>query len=174
MKYMETGRFDQHPLMRLTLALTLLFLLGLWLTNFGMYFSRMGLTADSVIHYYLGSLQTVGTDVTLLPPRSFESLLETTHAHLPIIGIVILFLTHLIIFAPFGNGTKVALITTAFLSALLNEGAGWLVRFVDPRFAYLKIGSFLLFQAAMSFMLITLAIFLWEAQKRSRAGGLDW
>ena len=168
MKYMETGRFDQHPLMRLTLGLTLLFLLGFWISNFGLYFSKMGLSPDSVIRYYRGS------EEMFIPPRSALSLIETTHTHLPMMGILILFLTHLVIFAPFANNLKIGIILTAFLSALSSETASWLVRFVHPNFAYLKIASFLIFQSVLGFLLVVLALFLWEARRRAHTQGLDW
>jgi hypothetical protein len=154
MKYMEKGGFQTHPLMRLTLLWTVAFLTGLWVTNFLFYFSKMGLAPQSVVNYYNGS-ETLFTQ-----PRSFEAMLEVTHFHLPMMAIVILLLTHLLIFAPWPNGLKVGFISLTFGSALLEEGSGWLVRFVHPGFAILKIVSFLLFQALMAFLLLALALFL--------------
>ena len=55
MKYLQDGSHSRQPLMRLSLALTLVLLLGFWATNFAMYFSRMGLDAASVAAYYNGS-----------------------------------------------------------------------------------------------------------------------
>jgi uncharacterized membrane protein len=75
-------------------------------------------------------------------------------------AIVILVLTHLLIFAPFQNGTKLTFIFTAFFSALLNEGSGWLIRFVSPNFAVVKLASFLIFQSCLAFLLISLAWFI--------------
>lgn len=160
MKYMEKGGFQNNPLMKLTLALTALFLVGFWSINFLLYFSKMGLTAQSVQNYYLGS------ETEFLVPRSYQSMLEVTHMHLPMMAIVILVLTHLLIFAPFEHQTKLAFIFTAFLSALSNEASGWLVRFVSPEFAYLKIISFVVFQGCLAFLLISLVWFL--AVSRSR------
>jgi hypothetical protein len=73
---------------------------------------------------------------------------------------VLLVLTHLVIFAPFPPGWKKALISIPFLAALINEGAGWLTRFVDPGLAWLKIAGFLTLQASLSGLLLTLAVFL--------------
>ena len=69
MKHMEKGGFQSQPLMRLTLGLTLLFLVGFWITNFAVYFSRMGLWPSSVVAYYNGS------EADFRPPRSAESML---------------------------------------------------------------------------------------------------
>jgi PAS domain-containing protein len=120
--------FQNNPLMRLTVGLTLVLLLGFWLTNFGMYFANMSLRPATVVAYYNGS------EADFRPPRSAESMLETSHMHLPMMGMVLLFLTHLAIFVPLPKAAKTALIVTTFGSAVLEEGAGWLVRYVSPAF----------------------------------------
>ncbi len=158
MKYMQNGGFQNHPLMRLTLIWTEVFLTGLWITNFFMYFSKMGLTPHSVVDYYLGSA------AQFTPPRSLGSMLEVTHMHLPMMAIVVLLLTHLLIFAPMPDRVKVGFICAAFGSALLSEAGGWLVRFVHPGFALLKIVSFLAFQAILGYLLFGLAKFLLRAR----------
>jgi hypothetical protein len=160
MKYMQEGGFQAHPLMRATIGLTLILLLGFWITNFAMYFSRMGLAPRSVVSYYNGS------EEEFRPPRSAASMLETTHAHLPMMGMVLLFLTHLAIFAPIPRGAKIGFVAISFASAALDEGAGWLVRFVSPAFAPLKVVGFLGLQAAIGVLLLVLALFLLDAARR--------
>lgn len=163
MRYMQEGGFQTNPLMRATIGLTLALLLGFWITNFAMYFTRMGLSPSSVVAYYNGS------EEDFRPARSAASMLETTHAHLPMMGMVLLFLTHLALFAPISRGAKVGFIATAFVSAALDEGAGWLVRFVSPWFAPLKIAGFLGLQAAIGFLLLVLALFLFGSGRRKAA-----
>ena len=158
MKYMQTGGFQGHPLMRLTLLWTLLFMSGLWATNAVMYLSRMSLTPGSVQAYYLGAAEDYSN------PRSAASMLETSHAHLPIMGVVVLMLTHLMIFAPYSERTKRWFISASFVSAFGGEAAGWLVRFVHPAFAWLKIGCFLAFQGCLGFLIIGLGAFLLAAR----------
>lgn len=157
MKYMQTGGFRNSPMMRLTLFWALLFISGLWITNVFMYFSRMGLKPSSVQSYYLGSEEEYSQ------PRSAKSMLEATHGHLPVMALVLLLLTHLLLFAPYSERFQRFFIAASFLSALLGEGAGWLVRFVHPGFAWLKIGSFLVFQACLGFLVAGLAAFLLAA-----------
>jgi hypothetical protein len=123
----------------------------------------MSLKPSSVVTYYNGSEQD------FRPPRSSASLLETTHMHLPMMGMVLLFLTHLAIFAPIPRGAKVGFIAAAFTSAVLDEAGGWLVRFVSPAFAPLKIVGFLGLQGAIAFLLLTLALFLFGAARRQAA-----
>jgi hypothetical protein len=162
MKYMQNGGFQYNPLMKLTIGLTLVFLSGLWVTNLLLYTNKMSLTPASVVSYYRGS----EADFTV--PRTYQSMLEVTHFHLPMMAMVILLLTHLLIFAPFKTRTKVLFIVVAFLSGFMNEGSGWLVRFVNPYFAYLKIACFLTFQAVMLFLIVALALFLWKSPSRKQ------
>jgi len=154
MKYLQNGGFQNQPLMRLTLALALLLLAGFWCTNLALYFSRMSLDPASVVAYYRGD------EARFMPPRSAESMLEVTHMHLPMFALVLLLLTHLLIFAPLRFGSKVAFIAIAFGSALLSEAAGWMTRFWHPGFAWLKVAMFVTFQLALGGLILGLAIFL--------------
>jgi hypothetical protein len=161
MKYMENGGFQNNPLMRLTLWGTFVFLAGLWASNFGMYFSRMGLSPSSVADYYRGS------EETFQPGRTFGSMVESSHGHFAMMAMVLLVLTHLFLFVPGPRRVKAAFVVGTFAAAFLSEGAGWLVRFVHPAFAILKPVSFLAFQAFLGLMLGLLAAFLVRAGRRN-------
>lgn len=162
-RYLQNGGFQNNPFMRLTLGLTLLFMAGFVVTNFALYFSKMDLSPASVVSYYNGS------EEDFRPARTYQSMVEVTHMHLPMMALVVLLLTHLVIFAPFSGAGKIAFITTTFLSALFSEGAGWLVRYVHPGFAWLKIVSFLTLQSSLVFLLMSLGWHLYRAYLRSRA-----
>jgi hypothetical protein len=158
MKYMTNGGFRGHPLMRLTLGLTLVFLAGLWLTNGLLYFARMGLDPASVVRHYRGS------EEDFIAPRTYGSMLEVTHFHLPMMAMVLLLLTHLAIFLPWRTGARAALIVLTFAFALLGEASGWLVRFVDPRFAVLKIVCFLGLEVTLAVLIVALAVYLFSSR----------
>jgi hypothetical protein len=134
-------------------ALFSLFVIGLVVTNALLYFNKMGLTAASVIDYYLGS------EEQFLSPRSYQGLLEVSHYHLFAMGILLLVLTHLMLFVPLKNETKAWLIVVPFLAALLDEGSGWLVRYASPHFAYAKIAGFLLLEASLA---VLVSVALWS------------
>ena len=159
MKYMERGGFQSQSLMRATLGWTLLLLAGFWVTNFALFASRLGFTPASVASYYRGS------EAEFRPPRTAGAMLEVTHSHLPMMALVVLLLTHLMIFAPYARRTKIVFIATAFLAALLDEGAGWLVRFVHPGFAWLKLGAFAALQGMLAFLLVGLGMYLWSGRR---------
>ncbi|MBI2790184.1 MAG: hypothetical protein HYX59_16050 [Elusimicrobia bacterium] len=162
MKYMQTGGFQNHPLMRMTLAWTLVFAAGLWATNAAMFLKRMDLTPSSVQAYYLGSAEEFSQ------PRSAASMLEVSHAHLATMGVMMLLLTHLAIFAPWEERSKRWVIGLGFGSALLGEASGWLVRFVSPSFAVLKIACFLTLQSVLALLIAVLAMFLHKAGRTHR------
>lgn len=150
MKYLLNGAYRSHLLMRLTLGCTLVFVAGLWITNVFLYATRIGLTPSSVVRHYLGS------EAEFLPARTAGSMLEVTHAHLAMMAVVLLLVTHLAIFLPWPLRVRVALVLGTFGSALLSEASGWLVRFVHPGFAWVKIASFAGLQAGLLVLLVGL------------------
>ena len=162
MKYLQDGGFQNQPLMRLTLSLALLLLVGFWFTNLALYFSKMTLDPASVVAYYRGD------EARFMPPRSAESMLEVTHMHLPMFALVLLLLTHLMLFAPLRYGAKVALVIIAFGSALLSEAAGWMTRFWHPGFAWLKVAMFVTFQITLAGLILGLGRFLATAELARR------
>ncbi|MEK7388742.1 MAG: hypothetical protein AAB036_03500 [Elusimicrobiota bacterium] len=162
MKYLHVGGFQTNALMRLTLSWTLLFAAGLWATNAAMYFKRMTLSPQSVTAYYLGNEEEYSQ------PRSAASMLEVSHAHFATMGVMILILAHLALFAPLSDRSKVQLVCWGFGSSLLGELSGWLVRFVSPSFAVLKVACFMVFQGVLALLIVILATFLYKASRHSR------
>jgi len=162
MKYLQNGGFQSHPHMRLTIGLALGLLAAFWVTNVALYFAHMNLSPASVVAYYRGD------EARFMAPRSAESMLEVTHMHLPMFALVLLLLTHLLIFAPMHNARKTGTIVASFGSALLMEAAGWLTRFVHPGFAWLKVGAFLVFQLLLAALLLEVGIVLARGARRPR------
>lgn len=165
MKYLQNGSFQTNPLMRLTLGLTLVFLLLFVAATFFLYFERMDLTPRSVVEYYNGS------EADYRPPRSYQSMLEVSHGHFAIMAVVLLLLTHLVIFAPVGRKWRLTLIIGIFAAALLGELSGWLVRFVHEGFALLKVASFLSLQGGLIVTIVILARFLMHGPNGSAGEG---
>jgi hypothetical protein len=150
-RFVVSGEMSRNRLLQVIVLLYSLYVALLWVTNALLYFSKMSLTPASVVSYYLGSEQA------FTEPRSYLGMLEISHFHLFAMGMLLMVLTHLVLFVPLRNGIKIALIVTPFLSALLDEGSGWLVRFVSPSFALAKIAGFLLLQASLA-ALVGLAV----------------
>ena len=148
MRFVITGEWSKNRLLQLIIVLFVVYVTALWLTNALLYFHKMGLTYTSVTEYYLGS------EEKFLQPRSYQGMLEISHFHLFAMGILLLTLTHLMLFVPLQAELKPWFIIVPFTSALLDEGGGWLVRFIHPAFAYVKIAGFLMLEISLAILII--------------------
>jgi len=157
-RFVVTGEWSRNRLLQTIVVLYVLYVAGLWVTNALLYFAKMDLGPVSVVEYYLGS------EARFLPAKSFQGLLEVSHFHLFAMGMLLLVLTHLVLFVPLRSSWKLWLIVVPFVSALLDEGAGWLVRFAHPAFAYLKIAGFLLLQGSLAVLVL---VSLWAVFRGS-------
>ncbi|GIW41683.1 MAG: hypothetical protein KatS3mg076_2260 [Candidatus Binatia bacterium] len=151
MRFVVTGEWTRNDLLRGIVWCFLLYTAFLWISNAAMFFSRMSLDPASVVAYYRGD------ETRFLPPRSVRGMLEVLHFHAFAAGILLLTLTHLLLFVPLSVRTKVAGIALAFGSAFLDEASGWGVRFLHPGFAYLKIASFLALQGVLLWLGVLVA-----------------
>ncbi|MEE2678823.1 MAG: hypothetical protein VX546_09635 [Myxococcota bacterium] len=147
MRFFVTGEWSRNRLLQVIVVLYAIYVGLLWFTNLGLYFAKMDLNPASVVSYYLGN------EALFTSPRSYQGLLEVSHFHLFAMGMLLLVLTHLMLFVPLGNRLKAWLIIAPFLSALVDEGSGWLVRFGHPAFAWLKVAGFLALQASLALLI---------------------
>ena len=148
MRFVVTGEWDRNRLLQTIVALYSVYVVGLWVTNALLYFNKMSLYPASVVEYYLGA------EERFLQPKTYQGLLEISHFHLFAVGMLLLVLTHLMLFVPIRNGLKAWLIVLPFVAGLIDEGGGWLVRFVSPDFAIVKIAGFLMLQTSLAVLVI--------------------
>jgi hypothetical protein len=160
MRFFVTGEQNRQLLINSLILMFLVYVALLWVSNGLMYFHKMNLTADSVLAYYLGSEQ----DFT--QPKSYQSLLEVTHFHLFAMGMLVLTLTHLMLMTHLPTVLKIWISAIVYASAIADEIAGWLVRYVHPHFAYFKIGAFLMLEISLAALIIVVIISLVQARKR--------
>ncbi len=153
MRFTVTGEWDRNRLLQVVVVLYCFFVALLWLTNWMLYFDSMDLTTASVVDHYLGS------EEEFRAPRTYRGMVELAHFHLFAVGMLMMVLTHLALFVPLRTKGKIALIVVPFLSAFASEGAGWLVRWGGPAFAWTKIAGFLLLQGSLAALV---AIALWS------------
>lgn len=151
MKFLANGIPPNNILLKIILFFTLLYILFLSVTNILLYIENIGFTPTSVVNYYLGSEEEFKT------PVSYRGLLETTHFHLFAIGMALLLVCHLTVFTNLPQKVKLLLILLSFIFWLCDMGSGWLVRFISPSFAYLKIVAFII--AQISLIILTLFSF---------------
>ena len=165
MRFVVTGEWSRNRLLQSIVVLYVLYVAGLWTTNALLYFQKMSLDPASVVEYYLGN------EERFLQPRSFQGLLEISHFHLFAMGLLLLVLTHLMLFVPLADRTKLTLIVSPFVAALLDEGAGWGVRFVHPGFAWLKVLGFLALQTSLAALILLSLWSVFRGSSRSYRSG---
>jgi hypothetical protein len=161
MRFFVTGEQRSKPLLNTLILMFLAYIALLWVSNGMMYFHKMGLTADSVVAYYLGS------EEEFTQPRSYQSLLEVSHFHLFSMGMLVLTLTHLMLMTELPVTLKIWLSGLTYASAIADEAGGWLVRFVHPGFAYFKIASFLILETCLAVLIISVVISLIQSRLRA-------
>jgi hypothetical protein len=157
-RFVVTGEWSRNRLLQVIVVLYVLYVGGLWVTNLLLYFQKMSLDPASVVAYYLGA------EERFLAPRSYQALLEISHFHLFAMGLLLLVLTHLMLFVPLADRTKLWLIVSPFVAAFVDEGAGWGVRFVSPAFAWLKVAGFLALQGSLAALIL---LSLWSVFRGS-------
>jgi hypothetical protein len=154
LRFVVTGEWNRNGLLRLILLLFLVYILLLWVTDWILWLQKMDLTPSSIVAYYLGDTEAEFGR----PARPLGAIAEVSHFHLFAVGILVMTLTHLLLFLPVSVRTKAWLVGVTFCSALLNEGSIWLIRFVHPGFAWVKLLSFLTLQAALLGLLVALVV----------------
>jgi hypothetical protein len=100
---------------------------------------HIGPTPARITTYYLGGDR--GGEMSF--GKSFRELIEITHFHAFIMGIVYLVLAHLFVATAVSPRVKITLITLAFGGLAGDLAAPWLIRYVAGAFAYLELGSWL-------------------------------
>jgi hypothetical protein len=146
--------------LRLIIVFTVLFFALLWVTNLLLYL-QIGFSYDSVVEYYRGS------EADFRPPKSYLGMLEEAHFHFFSMAILLVTLNHLILFTALETKWKLILILSSFLSALGDVAGGWLIRYMSPDFAYLKITSVIVLQGSLALLMVITVWFLYGAGKGS-------
>lgn len=148
MRFVVTGEWTRNRLLKAIVCCFLGYTFLLWASNFGMWFAHMGLTPQSVVDYYLGN------EATFQQPRTAQGMLEVLHFHSFAMGMLLLTLTHLMLFVPLSMRVKAWGICLAFVSGIGDELSGWAVRFVHPGFAWLKLAMFTTLQLVLLWLMV--------------------
>jgi len=167
MRFFVTGEQYGRSLLNALILMFLGYIALLWLSNGLMYFNHMNLTPESVISYYLGSEQQ------FTQPRSYQGMLEVSHFHLFSMGMLVLTLTHLMLMTQLSIRLKIWISWLTYTSAVADEAAGWLVRFVNPLFAYFKIAAFVILELSLASLLIVVVLALIRARIQTRPSNYE-
>jgi len=124
---------------------------------------RIGSTVTEIIRHYRGDS---GSEIAF--PKEFMELLEVTHFHAYIEGILLLVLAHLFAAVPWAKRIKIVVIATAFFSTFLDLLAPWLIRYISPDAAYLQMLAWT--GMCVSYLPLTFAplLYLWGKRPDTR------
>jgi hypothetical protein len=95
---------------------------------------HVGPTPGRIAAYYRGGER--GAELAF--PKTFRELVETTHAHAFMMGVVFLVLAHLLIATTAPESAKRVAIVAAFLGLAGDLAGAWLIRYVSAGFAYVQ------------------------------------
>ena len=154
MKYMTNGGFQKNPQINLALTFSMVFLGLFWLLTFVLFISKLGFTPESIANYYRGSA------VDFQPARNVNSMLEVSHGHAAMMVMVLLLITHLVIFTNGRPRNKRLIIIGVFSAGIINELSSWAIRFLAPSFALVKLVAFLSMQGLIFYILLKIIISL--------------
>ncbi len=123
---------------------------------------RIGATPEAIAIHYRGG-QDEGSF-----PMSFGQMLEITHFHAFIEGIVLLTLGHLFLATGASRRLKQIVLVVAFGSTLLDLGSPWLIRYGSAGFAYLQLAAWMgIALSAIPLLFLPLREMWWEKKKES-------
>ena len=155
MKFFISNDLRNNSLLKLIVVFTLVFLFFLWLTNLLLYL-KIGFSYQSIVDYYRGS------EENFREPKSYLGLLEDSHFHFFSMAIILVTLNHLLLFSRINNVWKLIIILASYISAFGDIAGGWLIRYVSPSFAYLKLGSVIILQISFAALLVLVLAFLYS------------
>ena len=155
MRFFISSELKRNDFLKIIILFTTLFFIFLWVTNILLYM-QIGFNYEGIVGYYLGN------EETFRPPKSYIGLLEEAHFHFFSMAILLVTLTHLILFTSISAGWKLTLILGSFTSSFLEIISSWLIRYVSAQFAYLKLGSFIVMQLSLMVMMIIIIIYLFR------------
>ncbi len=158
MRFFISSELRKNDFLKIIIFFTILFFLFLWITNILLYM-QIGFSYNSVVEFYLGN------EETFRPPKSYIGLLEEAHFHFFSMAILLVTLTHLVLFTSIRSHMKLVLILLSFISTFTEIISGWLIRYVSPLFAYLKLSSFYIMQLTLLVMMVIIVIYLFKKYK---------
>lgn len=111
---------------------------------FALFHQKIGWNISSAEQYYLGK------EELFLNPKDFRGLSDISIPHFMAIAIYLMTLMH---FITMHHLMKLPLLLLAWISALLDNTCGFLIRYFSPHFIYLKYVAFLVFECSLALVL---------------------
>jgi hypothetical protein len=137
--FAANGYLLRHAKLEVRLVYTGFLLLALvgMITMGAFQLYHVGPTPSRVAAYYRGG-ESAGQ---MTFAKTFRELVEVTHFHAFIMGVVYLVLAHLFLATGVSTAVKRYLIIAAFAGLAADMASPWLIRYLAGDFAYLQIGA---------------------------------
>jgi hypothetical protein len=159
----KTYNFSALPLgQKLVYSSFLFFVILGWMTMLVFYAAKSGLSYETLLDYYRGN------EEKMMYPKTFLELWEITHSHLFIMPLVFLVLIHLFMLTRAAVSWKVGVFLAGTLGMILDIGAPWLIVYVSPVAAWLKIAGRILLNGSLFFTVARPLAEMWARPKRPR------
>lgn len=163
MRFFISPDIRKNQLLRQVVLWSLVYAFVFWVSDWPFY-AKIGFSYPAIVEYYRGS------EAAFRAPKSFFGLLEETHFHAFAMMVFLMTLNHLLLFTGAPRWVKAGAIHVSFGSALADMASGWLIRFVHPGFALLKMGSFLALQGSLLVILVVLWVYAWRVEGERETG----
>jgi hypothetical protein len=118
---------------------------------------QIGIRLSEVTAYYRGG----ETETAMTFPKTFSQLLEVTHFHAFIMGVVFLIMGHLLLATDISQRWKEGLLLGAFAGSCGDLMGTWLIRYVSAGFALLQLLSWLAFWIGYGGILVATVWEMW-------------
>lgn len=134
------------------------------LIGIGYIYFTTNLNPQGTIEHYNGS-EVIEDEIPEEYPKSLESMILNTHAHVNSFAIISLLIGAIFYFnSIINNSFKLFLLIEPFISIIITFSSMWLMRYVNDSFVYVLIVSSLLMYICWSAMIL---ISLYEVTKKT-------
>lgn len=144
------NKYTDINLLKLVMFFFSLLLMGFFFINLLVFYSKMGFSLGSIKEYYLGNPEK------FLKPKTFEGMFKVFYPHIISMAVFSVAVGHFLIFA--GSSLSIPLGIGLFLFSFLDNLSGFLIRFLHPYFALLKLLSFVVLQGIILYSVLLMLI----------------
>ena len=128
---------------------------------------QVGPTPERVAIYYRGGTR----EMTMVFAKTFRELVEVTHFHAFVMGLIYLVTAHLFLATTASDWVKRAGVIAAFAGLAGDLAGAWLIRYVSPLFAYTHVACWLLEWAGFGAFVFYSMREMWFRHEREALSG---
>jgi hypothetical protein len=144
------NKYTDVSLLKLVVFFFSLLLIGFFFVNLLAFYSKMGFSLGSIKEYFLGNPEK------FVKAKTFEGMFKVFYPHLISMAVFSVTVGHFLIIA--GSSLSIPLGVGLFLFSFLDNLSGFLIRFLHPDFALLKLLFFVVLQGIILYSALLMLI----------------